>query len=99
VLASALDGGDLSASSTGSFILGIEPQYPWDMWLGGPQIQSKQLVKEKNLLPLSGIEPKLFGHRSRSLVFIPTLLFYCNFFRYGEYLKKMWAKDFELCAL
>jgi hypothetical protein len=41
------------------------PQY---MKLGGFQSHSGHYMKEKNLLPLSGIKPRFLGHPSHNLV-------------------------------
>jgi hypothetical protein len=35
----------------------LEPQYPLNRKLGGPQSQSGQFGGEKNLVPLPGFEP------------------------------------------
>jgi hypothetical protein len=37
--------------------LGKSPWYPLDRRLGGPQTKSGRCSKEKNVLPLPGIEP------------------------------------------
>jgi hypothetical protein len=39
-----------------------EPQYPLDRMLSRPQSQCTYCRKEKNLLPLSGIEAQFIGH-------------------------------------
>ena len=35
----------------------VEPQYPLNRWLNGPQSQSTRIGEEKNLLPLFGFKP------------------------------------------
>jgi hypothetical protein len=44
------------------------------MRLGGPQIQYGRCEKEKNLLPLPGIEPRVIDCAVRSIVTILTEL-------------------------
>jgi hypothetical protein len=57
-LASALDGGELSASRPGRFTLkGKSSWYPLDRRLGGPQSRSECGGKEKHSQPLLLLEP------------------------------------------
>jgi hypothetical protein len=46
------------------------PPFPVDRSAGGPQIQFERLRAKKNLLPLPGIEPRLFVYSATSLVTI-----------------------------
>jgi hypothetical protein len=56
ILASALDGGEMSASRPGRFTpVGIALPYPLDRKLGVPQSWLYALEGERNLLPLPGI--------------------------------------------
>jgi len=50
------------------------PRYQSDRVLGGNQDQSGGFGKERNLLLLSGIEPRFVGFPGRSLVTTPTEL-------------------------
>jgi hypothetical protein len=40
------------------YLRGKRPQYPLHRWLDGPQSRSGNCEVQKNLLPLSGIEPR-----------------------------------------
>jgi hypothetical protein len=51
-----LDGCEWSASRSGRFISGKEPQYPLDRRLDGSESRYGRLGVEKNLYPLPGIE-------------------------------------------
>jgi hypothetical protein len=50
-------------------------RYPLCRRLDGSQIRSGRYEEDKNLLSLSGIEPRLPGRPARSLVAIPTVLY------------------------
>jgi hypothetical protein len=43
--------------------------------LAGPRNLSERCGEEKNVIPLSGIDPRLFARRAHSLVAIPTALY------------------------
>jgi hypothetical protein len=85
-LASALVGGEWSASPPGRFTPGKEPPVPLDRRLGGPQSQSEQRGEEIILDP-TGTRTLTSRSSSPSPVAIPTTLsflhndlFICSFF-------------------
>jgi hypothetical protein len=45
---------------------GKQPQYPMYRMLSGPQNRSGRYAEQKNILPLSGTEPRLIGRPARS---------------------------------
>jgi hypothetical protein len=50
-LTSALDGDELSVSRPGRFTLVIDPRYPLDRRLVGPQNRAERRGEEKNYVP------------------------------------------------
>jgi hypothetical protein len=56
-LTSAPDGGEWSASRSGSLPLGKKPKYPLDRRLGGPQRRSRSYGAKKYVTPTENLTP------------------------------------------
>jgi hypothetical protein len=54
---------------------GNSPRYSRNRRIGVPHRWSARFGEDKNILPLSGIEPRFLGRPARSVVTIPSTLF------------------------